>query len=174
MKIRSSIGNIFVKERPLRMVDDPTGHGSVLWTLGDRSSANEEILVAFDKSRRTEPMFGQLYPSKYLPPPHLDVIGPIALLGYNESLAVLSSESGELIAEYDLNSPFRKFLKCRDRVLAFHEVGVISFLLPSFRREWSYDNDIIETIEIEGDTLIITFMDSPSVRIRISGGQVVG
>jgi hypothetical protein len=96
------------------------------------------------------------------------------LLGFNERVVAIDSESGDIAFEHKLKSLFWSFAKVPSDqlILVFYEVGVKA-IMSDGQELWDYSRDLLKGASREGDTLTLSFSDSPPVALNLSTGQSV-
>jgi hypothetical protein len=113
---------------------------------------------------------GHGIPPELLPIPEVNLL----LIGFDEKVVALDSESGQAVFEYRLRSLFWSFARVpsSETILVFYEIGVKA-LGKDGRELWDYSKDLLKSATIEGDVLALSFSDSPSVALELVTGQVV-
>lgn len=98
----------------------------------------------------------------------------LLVLGFNQEAVGVSLKNRKMCFKLVFDSYFYSFLHLPhlDFVMGIHEIGVIAFNSAG-RMLWEYDKDVITEFFFDNNKLNLKFMDSPSVALRLSDGQVV-
>lgn len=108
-------------------------------------------------------------------PPQVLAIPEAGLLvfGFNDQVMAFNVNNRKIAYQIGLDrSPFRSFLHRRDLnvVLVFHEIGLVA-IGEDGRVLWRFDRDVITESFIDGQTIGLEFMDSPSVKLDLMSGS---
>jgi hypothetical protein len=94
------------------------------------------------------------------------------VIGYSQYAVIISLVDGVVRQKLCLESPFNSFknVPSYGLLLVFHDIGVVAIDGTSAVR-WAYSKDVITGATCEGNRLLLTFMDSPDVSLRIEDGS---
>ena len=105
------------------------------------------------------------------PLPETDTI----LLGFDRRAVGIDILARKQLFEHELEALSHSFLYSPSTgiVLAVHEIGVLA-LSRKGEPLWNFGRDIITEVVISEDSLRLSFMDSPSIVLRLKDGKVLG
>lgn len=109
--------------------------------------------------------------------PHLLMLSEkqLVIFGLNSEVVGICVKNREVSFRTSLDySLFRSFVHLSqvEMILAFHEIGVVA-LTEDGKELWKYSEDVIIDSLVDGDTLQLSFMDSPPVSINVLSGSVI-
>ena len=143
-------------EATIRSLGDPT--------LGDRRFL---LCVLLPKAVA---MQAHIHVYRGFPRPQACLVRDSFLLGFNSTVAFIDTRTGSMESERELASPFREFLQAADVLVVVHEIGALR-LGEDLSPMWEFSRDIVEDVDLQRDSLLLTFMDEPDVRLRLSDGR---
>jgi hypothetical protein len=96
----------------------------------------------------------------------------LLLVGFNDRVVGVNSESREVAFEHKLKSLFWSFAKIPSRslILVFYEIGVKAITTDG-QELWDYSRDLLTSAFTEGDALTLSFSDSPPTVLSLNTGQ---
>ena len=151
--------------------------GSPLFLGEDSAQENSfySAVVNLDWNRASVQRFGiGIYSGDHGLKPHLllQPDGQTLVLGFNNEAVGVSINDKRELFRISLDSLFRSFVLLSQKkiILVFHEIGVVAIAIEG-QELWRYDKDIITECRIEGESLQLKFMDSPSVNLNIPTGE---
>ena len=96
------------------------------------------------------------------------------IFGFNSEVVGISIEEKRQRFRIGLDGLFRAFIQLKEEkiILVSQEIGVVA-MAEDGEELWRYSKDVVIDFRIEQSTVILTFMDSPSVSLDLSNGQVI-
>jgi hypothetical protein len=95
----------------------------------------------------------------------------LLLIGFDEKIVAINSESGRVVFQQQLRSLFWSFVRppASEVILVFYEIGVRA-LNRDGQELWDYSRDLLKGASLEGDVLSLSFTDTPAVALELGTG----
>lgn len=180
--MRVSIGSKIVEVRGFSEKEDLVRHLRTNPTFLLFESPEQErefyslsVRPNFVSAKANETTIGVCSEGQGLPPEMLAIPErQLLLIGFNDKVVVLDSESGRVVFEHKLRSLFWSFVRQQpsDVILVFYEIGV-KLLDGGGRELWDYSSDLLKSATLEGNALTLNFADNPSVVLELGTGHIM-
>jgi hypothetical protein len=145
----------------LKATDAPQAY----WLLDCRESGHEEKLIwkklILQNARTIQP--GLL---------SLDTV-LLLYLGVDEAVFVLDLPTGELVAHYDLGTPFLWFQLSDDQIFAVCELEIYAFTLHGGLKWTTNFPDVLKQVEVKGERLEVTDLSGQKYHVDSLTGKML-
>jgi hypothetical protein len=123
-------------------------------------------------SRGGEPVFGiRVHRRMEIVAPAIHMEPPLVVLAYDDRLIAIDVERQDLTFEISLNSPFREVIEIPGTTFLVCSEADVEAFDTKWKRRWRYSGDLIEECRVEGETLLVRFMDRAPERLSLESGK---
>jgi hypothetical protein len=91
-------------------------------------------------------------------------------VGTDSTVFLLSTLEKRIRRTITLSTPFRGFLSLTTGGLVVIEEGGLQRLRPGGHSIWNVNTDLIDTIKLQGEVLVVNHFDAPPMAVRLDDG----